>query len=111
MEKNFSKAHRGILKVIDSLPADVAEEYQKLLEVLNTEMRRESSSEEEVEVLPFPVDNRLCSIFPDIDLPLLTPIRTRIFFCLPHVRKPDIVPRFEEKILEEFSMASIETKP
>jgi hypothetical protein len=92
------------MKVIDTLPGgEIRDEYQKLLGVLSADLKRgedqERMGDEEGEVMPFPVENRLCSIFPEVMLPLSTHLHTRIFFCLPHVKKPDIVPKFEEKIL------------
>ena len=59
----------------------------------------------------FPSENRLCSIFPEFLLPLSTPIKTKLYFCLPYVEKPDIQPKFDEKLLDEFDMKRIEIKP
>jgi hypothetical protein len=50
--------------------------------------------------MPFPFENRLCSIFPEINLPLSTTIRTRLYFCLPEVTKPDITPRLDDRLLD-----------
>lgn len=40
-----------------------------------------------------------------------TPIRTKLFFCLPSVEKPDIHPKFNEKLFDHISMKTIEIKP
>lgn len=44
-------------------------------------------------------------------IPLSTAVQTRLFFCLPSVEKPDIKPKFDEKLFEEIGMATIEIKP
>ena len=44
-------------------------------------------------------------------LPLITPIRTRLFFCLPSVEKPDIRPKFNDKLFDEITMKIVEIKP
>ena len=40
-----------------------------------------------------------------------TPLQTRLFFCLPAVQKPDIKPKFDEKLFDEINMSTIEIKP
>lgn len=76
---------------------EVKDEYTKLMGLIMQKVQAPEArvnGGEEGEIMPFPVENRLCSIFPEIVLPLGDHIRTRIFFCLPHVKKPDITPKF-----------------
>jgi hypothetical protein len=61
--------------------------------------------------MPFPFENRFCSNFPDVYLPLSAIIRTRLYFCLPEVTKPDITPRLDDKLLDEVDMRWIDIKP
>ena len=70
-----------------------------------------SEREEEAEFLPFPFENRLCSIFPEVVLPLSENIRTRLYFCVPEVTKPDITRRLDDRLLEEVDMKWIDIKP
>ena len=44
-------------------------------------------------------------------LPFSTPVRTRIYFCIPYVKKPEISIKFDFKVLEHFEMNIIEIKP
>ncbi len=84
--------------MVENLPAgEVKDEYTKLMSLIMQKVQAPEArvnAGEEGEIMPFPVENRLCSIFPEIVLPLGDHIRTRIFFCLPHVKKPDITPKF-----------------
>ena len=80
-------------------------------EIRNQFNAKKSEEAEPAELSPFPFDNRLCSIFPEFIVPLTTPIQTRLFFCLPAVMKPDIRPKFDEKLFDEINMSTIEIKP
>ena len=73
--------------------------------------KTQNVEDEEGQLFPFPYENRLCSIFPEFVLPLKIPIKTRLFFCLPYVEKPDIKPRFNDKLFDEMNMKLIEVKP
>lgn len=113
---NLAKAYKVLKTLVDALPeGQIGEDFTRFLQLVGQEKNNPFSkagrNADEAEFIPFPVENRLCSIFPEVVLPFRTPVRTRLFFCLPHVEKPDITPRFEEKVLEEFSMSTIEIKP
>ena len=72
----------------------------------------EKQPAENFEIFPFPYENRLCSIFPEISIPLTKDrIVTRLFFCLPEVKKPDITPRIDEKTMESVDVSWVETRP
>ena len=115
---NHLKAYKALNGLLDIFPeGEVKQQFAKFVSLVQKETKDPFGNKaakndiEQAQFIPFPVENRLCSIFPESVLPFKTPIRTRLFFCLPHVPKPDITPRFQEKILEEFSMHSIEIKP
>ena len=41
LQKNYTKAHKSLLKVVDSLPqGEVKDEYQKLLGLLNIQIQK-----------------------------------------------------------------------
>lgn len=54
---------------------------------------------EALDLTPFPVTNRLCSIFPEICYPQNKLIRFRLSFCLPTVAPPEIKFEIEPKII------------
>ena len=44
--------------------------------------------DEPLDLTPFPIANRLCSIFPELECPLNKNLRIRLSFCLPKVSPP-----------------------
>lgn len=119
MSGNVLKGKKKLKIACDKCPPEGDTKNQLLLFIhhLDKEIhsqfdrKGEAAGEDQAELSPFPSDNRLCSIFPEFIIPLSTPIQTRLFFCLPSVEKPDIRPKFDEKLFDEISMATIEIKP
>ncbi|KRX11228.1 hypothetical protein PPERSA_07753 [Pseudocohnilembus persalinus] len=60
----------------------------------------------------FPTHNRLCSIFPEVQLPLKkVKVALRLSYCLPCVPIPNIEPKFEQNLLDILQPTTIENKP
>jgi hypothetical protein len=68
-------------------------------------------SKEALDLTPFPVTNRLCSIFPEVEYNHNNLIRFRLSFCLPTVSPPEIKFDIEPRVIEELSMSSTEPRP
>ena len=70
IQGQLPKALKLLKNILDALPqGEIREEFARFVGLLQAELRNPFSSGapesvEEAEFVPFPVENRLCSIFP-----------------------------------------------
>lgn len=77
----------------------------KLLLLLDNETKKKKSTEKAKMLTVFPFHNRLCCIFPVVQLPLkYSQTETRLSFCLPRIKPPTMLITFDQKLLEGLSV-------
>lgn len=89
--ENFPKTLQLLKICIEKCPGgeekDQLVQFKSLVEgAIQAQIAGENFDQDEIiDISPFPSDNRLCSIFPHVELELGVVVRTRLFFCLPRV--------------------------
>lgn len=84
------------------------EEFQnnleKFIKTLDNEINGKKQSEKVKQLFVFPYHNRLCSIYPIVKLKWF---ETRLSFCLPRIKAPEMQIRFENKLIQSLAVFNV----